>query len=72
MLFMWLHRAVIWTSFKKKKKIWEVVWLLNGSKNLMVEKGNGKQSKSGKTKEKAYEEEIATKPAFRLRASQKP
>lgn len=37
----------------------------------MVEKGNGKQSKSGKTKEKAYEEEIATKPAFRLRASQK-
>lgn len=34
----WLHCAVVLTSFKKII-IWEVVWLLNGSKNLMVEKG---------------------------------
>lgn len=67
----WLCCAVVLTSFKKII-VWEVVWLLNGSKDLMAEKGNGKQHTTGKEKEEAYEEEITTNPAFWLRASQKP
>lgn len=75
MLFMWQNGSTVQWYLPASKKnwfFWELVWLLNGSKNLIVEKGNGKQSKTGKTKEEAYEEEIATNPAFRLRASQKP
>lgn len=62
--------TVQWHSSASKKKITrEVAWLLNGSRSVMVEKGNGKHGNTGRAKEEVYEKEIAANPALSPRAS---